>query len=455
LANILPPEFIKAIQIQFETQAPDLLDSIFFPPTPSVRFNPLKPVPRSHFPVSSLVSWTSFGAFLSHRPEFILDPLLHAGTYYVQEASSMIMDHIVSQLPLPPAPLVLDLCAAPGGKSCGLLSTLPPDALLVSNEIVKQRSNILAENLSKWGFSNLVVTQAEPGQLAEMGETFDLIVADMPCSGEGMFRKNPASIGEWSIENVQICAARQKDILHKAWDLLQPGGFLIYSTCTFNQSENEEILANFRELETFIQPNMTNPEPNQVSESTYKNINAFRLLPNKTKGEGLFEAVLQKPGFRERVQTYKIKEPWIRQPNKQAFNLLDTYLPDLKNKIGVFSKQNQVLAFPHSWSGFINMLNRYVWVVKTGTCLFDIQHQNVIPHQDLALSPLNKFSIFPQLELNRKQAQQFLRKQSFELPEAQQGILLITYEGFELGWIKNMGNRFNNYYPQEWRIRFV
>ena len=453
MPQTLPVDFKKAIKKQFGQEASNLLQAIENEPVTSVRFNPEKSFPTNHLPISGLVPWSHLAAFLSQRPAFILDPLLHAGTYYVQEASSTFVDEIVLQLPLPDAPLVLDLCAAPGGKSCGLLSTLPPDAFLVSNEIVKQRSNILAENISKWGASNTIVIQAEPEQLAELGPTFDLIVADMPCSGEGMFRKNPASMEEWSTDNVQFCAERQEEILQQAWEMLQPGGYLIYSTCTFNQIENEGVLAGFRKTHDFSQPEIQNPTPEQISASDYKQIQAFRFLPHKTLGEGFFLAVLQKPGFRVKVQTYKMKEPWIRQPNKQTYQLIDRNLPELKHQIAVFSQNDQVLALPEKWAGFVNLINRYVWVVKTGIGLLSIQRQDAIPQQDLALSQLHTFANFAAIELDLEQAQNYLRKQTFDLPNAPKGILIVKHQGHCLGWMKNLGNRFNNYYPQEWRIR--
>jgi len=453
LPTNLPSAFRKAIEQQFGKEAESLLQAIDKEPVAAVRVNPKKPAPEGHLPISSLVEWSPWAAFLAHRPSFILDPLLHAGTYYVQEASSTFIDDIVSQILLPDAPLVLDLCAAPGGKTCGLLSTLPPDALLISNEIVKQRSNILAENVSKWGNSNCIVTQAEPAQLSEMGPTFDLIVADMPCSGEGMFRKNPASVEEWSVDNVQFCAQRQGEILHHAWDMLQPGGYLIYSTCTFNQVENEGVLATFRKEQSFTQPAIQNPSPDQISTTDYLGVHSFRFLPHKTEGEGFFLAVLQKPGFRTKVQTYKMKDPWLRQPNKQTYQQLDKYFPEIKHNIGVFAQQDQVLAFPENWAGFANLLNRYAWVVKTGTTLMTLQHQDAIPHHEVALSSLNKYAKFDSVGLSLEQALDYLRKQAFELPQASKGILHVNYKGFELGWLKNMGNRFNNYYPNEWRIR--
>lgn len=385
----------------------------------------------------------------------MLDPLLHAGTYYVQEASSMFLDDVVAQIPLPDAAIVLDLCAAPGGKSCGLISCLPSDALLVSNEIIKSRSNILAENLSKWGASNVVVTNAEPSQLAELGPTFDLIVADMPCSGEGMFRKNPAAVEEWSPENVEMCATRQTEIMEQAWEMLQPGGFLIYSTCTFNQTENEGVLADFRQENPFYQPEMTNPCPDQITFSDFKGIEAFRFLPHATQGEGFFVAVIKKPGLREKVQTYKIKEPWLSPIGRQTKVILKENMPNLPDECNVLAQGEYLVHFPEKWGNIANLLNRYVWVVKTGTQLLALQRNSATPSHHLAMSPLKQWSNFGSVELSLEQARNYLRRQHFELPHSSKGILLATYKGYGLGWLKNMGNRFNNCYPQEWRIRHV
>ena len=171
------------------------------------------------------VPWSFTGLYLPKRPTFTFDPLFHAGCYYVQEASSMFVEQVLRTYVTEPV-VMLDLCAAPGGKSTHARSVLPEGSLLVANEVMRNRSQVLAENLIKWGDSRVVVTNNDPADFTALTELFDVILTDVPCSGEGMFRKDPVAVDEWSMDNVQICWQRQRRILADVWPALKPGGLL-------------------------------------------------------------------------------------------------------------------------------------------------------------------------------------------------------------------------------------
>ena len=256
------------------------------------------------------VPWCRHAYYLRKRPNFTFDPLLHAGCYYVQEAASMFLDEVLRQLAVshyisqqPTAnsqqPTALDLCAAPGGKSTLLRAALPADSVLYSNEPVRQRASILLENVQKWGYDRHIVTNSYPRDFRKAKMRFDLILCDVPCSGEGMFRKDPATIGEWSLQHVARCQQLQRDIVSDAWECLNEGGLLIYSTCTFNIKENEENVRWM--LDTFDAQALqidTRPEWH-ITGSLLPGFAApvYRFIPGITRSEGLFMCVLQKGGL--------------------------------------------------------------------------------------------------------------------------------------------------------------
>ena len=266
----------------------------------SIRLNPLK---VSHA-VGEGVPWCPEGIYLSGRPQFTFDPLLHAGCYYVQEAASMFITHVLRSLIPHHFSLLtfhsslLDLCAAPGGKSTALRSVLPEDCVLVSNEPIPTRAQILLENITKWGARNCIVTNNYPRDFKKAKARFDLILCDVPCSGEGMFRKDPATISEWSLQNVEKCWRLQREIVADAWECLNPGGMLIYSTCTYNIKENEENVRWI--METYdAEPIVIPTEPSwHITGSLLPGFDApvYRFIPGITRSEGLFMCVLRKKG---------------------------------------------------------------------------------------------------------------------------------------------------------------
>ena len=269
----------------------------------SIRLNPKKGLAVSGERLEVIdgepVPWCRNGYFLKKRPNFTMDPLLHAGCYYVQEAASMFLDEVLRQKIVNSKlsnSKCLDLCAAPGGKSTLLRAALPEDCVLYSNEPVRNRFNILSENVQKWGYPNHVVTNAYPKDYRKSKQRFDVILCDVPCSGEGMFRKDPATIREWSPQNVEKCWRLQRDIVADIWPCLNPGGLFIYSTCTFNTKENEENIRWI--LETYdaeVLPVSTRPEWN-ITGSLLEGFNepVYRFIPGISRGEGLFLCALRK-----------------------------------------------------------------------------------------------------------------------------------------------------------------
>ncbi len=238
----LPQQFIdRVVQDLGASQADALFAALGTESPTSIRLNPYKidkPIDESP------VGWSKYGFYLPQRPSFTLDSDFHAGAYYVQEASSQFVGHILASRNVEGA-RVLDMCAAPGGKSTLYSTLVGLEGLVVANEINRARASVLADNARKWGLGNIVVCNNRPEHLAQFESWFDVVAVDAPCSGEGMFRKMDGAVEEWSVANVAMCAQRQKEILDNAWLSLKAGGVLLYSTCTFNHDENEGVLESF------------------------------------------------------------------------------------------------------------------------------------------------------------------------------------------------------------------
>jgi len=379
--------------------------------------------------VAEKVTWASDAYYLSSRPSFTLDPLFHAGCYYVQEASSMFLEQIIKKH-ISGKVRALDLCAAPGGKSTQLSSVLPEGSLLVANEVIHSRSYVLAENLIKWGNPNTIVTSNDPSAVGKLTSFFDVIVADVPCSGEGMFRKDPASIGEWSLQNVQLCSERQRRIIADIWSALAPGGLLIYSTCTYNREENEENI-------DWICSELG---AEKVEEP-------HRFMPHQTKGEGFFIAAVRKTGEEKREK--QTKRGTIKQSDRMADWLTNP------NDFIFLSENTTSIAIPSVHLEDYKQLKSQLKIVSAGIALGETKGRDFIPAHALAVSNSLSLSAFPTLELDKETALKYLKKEALQMlpPDLPRGHILITYLHHPLGFVKNIGNRANNLYPQEWRIR--
>ena len=389
----LPAEFISYTrQLMGEERFERYLQSFEEEAPVSIRLNPKRPAGE---PIDGeQVPWCRHAYYLKKRPNFTMDPLFHAGCYYVQEAASMFLDEVLRQLlTINSHLLTLDMCAAPGGKSTLLRSALPEDCVLYSNEPIRNRANILSENMQKWGWDNSIVTNKYPKDYSRSKLRFDVILCDVPCSGEGMFRKDEATIHEWSPQNVEKCWRLQREIVSDAWECLNEGGLFIYSTCTFNTKENEEnirwMLDNYEaevlKVETKPEWNITGSLLEGFTEPIY------RFIPGISRGEGLFMCVLKK-----------------RKKSTGRAN------------------------YSH-----------------VGNKIFPRWEQN-IPTLGTNNKPEVKFSV----ALSYQQAIAYLRGEALVLSdETPCGIIEVTFMGIPLGQVKNIGNRANNLYPKPWRIK--
>lgn len=413
----------------------------------SVRKNPLKQ--SDLFSSGENIPWSSNGIYLNERPSFTLDPLFHAGTYYVQEASSMFLEQAMKQsVDLSRPLLVLDLCAAPGGKSTLLQSIISKESLLVSNEVIHSRVNILKENLIKWGSSNVVVTNNDPKDFSKLKGLFDVAVIDAPCSGSGLFRRDPEAINEWSEDNVQLCSQRQQRIIADVWDCLKEDGVLIYSTCSYSSEEDEEIL-DWLSKEFNVESVRLNVDESwnidevQSSQSAY----GYRFWPYKVKGEGFFIAAFRK---KEDADPVRIKIKSTQAPSKKEIAIASNWVQLTEDLSFVLQGQN-IAVIPSQWNETIQYLMQELKVRYAGVELGTIAKNDLIPEHALALSTVISSSIFS-VELDLEQALNYLRKNEVMVSSDHKGWALATYKGFHLGWMKMLGNRINNYYPKEYRI---
>lgn len=519
----LPSEFIERTrQLMGEAECNALCRALQADEPVSIRTNTGKNAPAP--PQAHPVPWTDNGFYLNRRPAFTFDPLFHAGFYYVQEAASMFIAQAVRRYVNRPV-VMLDLCAAPGGKSTLVHNCLPQGSLLVANEVMRARSQVLAENLIKWGNPEVIVTNNDPADFSRLEERFDVILTDVPCSGEGMFRKDDRAISEWSPEGVELCWKRQRRIVADIWPCLKQGGILIYSTCTFNREENEDNVAWIAStLGAEVLPVDTETEWGITGNLTGEDFPVYRFLPHHTSGEGLFVAVLRKKpdseagnfcftgentrreeadgchagnggewfadgispsgdseeekpasvysrrtiaetiytgaerrgrkaeGFRKGgkgkamqkgskvsgVSFPKETEAWIQHAGNFSFRMEDTL----------------AIAIPADYAGFYDELKESLRILHAGITLAELKGKDWMPSHTLAMSTVLCKDVFPQTDLTLAQALSYLRREAIILDSSvPKGYVLVTYRHVPLGFVKNLGNRANNLYPQEWRIR--
>ena len=419
----------------------------------SIRINPSKfDIGQVSFNVEAKIPWSSNGYYLTERPSFTTDPLFHAGAYYVQEASSMFLEEAIRQsCDLEQTMRVLDLCAAPGGKSTLIQSLISEESLLVSNEVIKPRANILSENMTKWGAANVVVTNNDPIHFQRLPDFFDLIVVDAPCSGSGLFRKDPDAIDEWSTGNVELCSQRQQRILADIMVSLKPGGVLIYSTCSYSKAEDEEIEDWLIEHQSVSNIRLLFNQEWGIVEtisSKYKSY-GYRFYPDKVKGEGFFIAVFKKQeGFTVSKEIKAKTKPTLLGKAQQE--LIYTYIQQPDKYRFVFW-QDEVLAFPASMYEAILLLQSVLYLKKAGVKIGSIIRNELIPDHEWAISSIAA-SLLQKVEVEKETALQYLRRKDIEINSDMKGWAIITYLGISLGLVKILPGRINNYYPKEWRI---
>ena len=453
---MFPAEFINGMRESLGPErAERIVAALSGEPEVSVRVNPHKltlDALREHFGdrAGESVPWApEEGFYLRERPVFTLDPLFHAGAYYVQEASSMfvggLFERALEGLGGRSGLRVLDLCAAPGGKTTQLLSHLDADSLLVANEVVPSRATVLAENVARWGCANVVVTQSDPSAFTTLRGFFDVVVTDVPCSGEGMFRKDERAVAEWSIDTVKLCAARQRRILADVWPSLADGGYLIYSTCTFNRFEDEENVG-------WI-----------CAELGGTCLEMRHFYPGEDRGEGFFAALVRKDGSHGSVA------------------------PSGPAGLTALEKGSLVKMFPAAFVRDLARLEKSLRVIASGVAVATRKGRDLVPEADLALfAPISSASLrecisssekcsenaipsaqlpsaflhdivpvlsFETLDISRDEALRFLSKEPLVFPDAPRGFLLLTYKGLGLGFVKNLGTRTNSLLPASRRIR--
>lgn len=430
------------------------------PAVTSIRTNPRK---SAVCPDGECVPWCTTGRYLAERPLFTSDPLFHAGAYYVQEASSMFIEQALLTIGEMPR-RVLDLCSAPGGKSTLWRSLLPDGCLLVANEPIRQRAQVLAENMTKWGHPDAVVTSAYPDEFAPLGSFFDIIAADVPCSGEGMFRKDEEARGEWSPEAVIACAKRQWTIISDVWPALRQGGYLVYSTCTFNAEEDERMVERIcRELGAEVVPIAHDPAWGIVEGTP-----GYHFYPHRVKGEGIYMCLLQKTSEAPTGRSNKKDKKGKKSARPSASG-------NVKNSAAVAgwlaqSAEFKLFAPDEAFVGAVRQslyddviaLTGTVRALTAGVLLAEARGgqpskgQKLIPQHALAMSTALAPDAFPREELDRETALAYLRREAITLSaDTPRGYVVVTFGGLPLGFVNNLGSRANNLYPEQWRIRHL
>lgn len=445
----LSDQFIAQMRLIMPCEADALLHAIAnTAPSVAIRVNDGKGVHLDNS-AESRVPWCATGRYLKERMPFTFDVDFQSGRYYVQDASSMFIHHVISTL-VKESVRYLDLCAAPGGKTTAAISALPEGSTVVANEIVPARARVLHENIVKWGNPRCIVTSNAPSQLGKLKHFFDVVAADVPCSGEGMMRKDAEARNQWSPALVQQCATLQKSIIADIWSALRPGGLLIYSTCTYNLEENERMVEHIMEqygAESVVVPVK---EEWRIHPAIDSQCHCYRFMPHCTDGEGQFMAVLRKPDGEPRTEP-RIKkakatksktapvprgvENWLANGERFAFSVTD----------------DKVMALPSDIAPLmplfasLNVLQAGVWV---GT----IKGKNCVPSHALALSAALNASAFARREVDYPTAMAYMRGEAIVLPDAPRGYVLLTCHDRAIGFANNLGARANNLYPKAWRV---
>lgn len=405
---------------------------------------PEAPLATSYSPLATQIPWTQFGYYLPDRPSFTFDPLFHAGCYYVQEASSMFLEQAVKQtLDLSKPVKVLDLCAAPGGKSTHLQSLLSKESLLVSNELIRSRVNILKDNIIKWGAGNVMVTRNDPADFSGMDNFFDMIVIDAPCSGSGLFRRDEGAIDEWSENNVRLCSQRQQRILSDILPALKKNGILVYATCSYSQQEDEDIVKWMQE--DF--PLEYCPLAIEPGWGIIETGNGYRFWPDKVKGEGFFLAVLRKQSGEE-YPSIRVKKKQLPLSGKETELLKDWIMTE---ELFFIKHKNTVYAWPEARVPELDFLLERLNVIYSGVLAGELIREKLVPAHALAMSLITSSSVGG-IELSKEETIRYLQRKDIQSSSAEKGWQMVCFNGLSLGWVNILSNRVNNYYPRELRI---
>jgi len=444
---ILPEIFVHRMMKMLNSEYEEFRQSFDNDVVTTIRINPDKLTSR---PSLLPVSFCDTGYILPVRPIFTIDPFIHAGVYYVQESSSMFLEQAIKQIFTKSDLKVLDLCAAPGGKSTHLASLLTKDSLLISNDVIRARGQILSENLKKWGKPNVIVTNNDPHDFQRLPGFFDVLVIDAPCSGEGLFRRDENAVLEWSPDNAQLCAQRQQRILADVWPSLKEGGILIYSTCTFNPAEDEENIRWLSEYADIEPVTLKIEEQWGIKVTDAGGFPCYRFYPHKVSGEGFFMAIVRKTGESTLSQAKKIKgNPFLATKAEKELgrNLI------LDESLDILRFEDSLLAFPALYLADLLQIRNTLRIIHAGIKIGEMKQKDLLPAHELALSKILNRTVFPEIDLTIREAITYLKRDDILPQSTARGWNLVTFRNISLGWVKNLGNRFNSAYPKEWRIR--
>lgn len=447
----LPKEFVEEIESYGAECLSGLTDALASTePEVSVRVNEAKgaKVPED----AERVAWCETGFYLSERPQFTFDPALHQGLYYVQDASSMAISRAIAHIVGTEgnqAVKYLDACAAPGGKTTAAIAALPEGSIVVANEYDYRRAAILAENLAKWGAPSVIVSRGDTARFTNLRSCFDIIAADVPCSGEGMMRKDDDAVVQWSPALVAECVARQREIVDNLWEALRPGGWMIYSTCTFNHHENEEMVDYICDELGGETVDIGLTGKGGIAPAINSDRHCYRFLPGRVRGEGLFMAVIRKNGEQTANELKMAKKPLstIGKAPSEALKAKDWLQGDFEFAM----RGESVVAITKDNAKWMRAVETWLDVVSIGVNAATIKGRDIIPSQELALSTALNRSKFQCVEVDYPTAIAYLHHEAISV-EAPRGVVLLTYGDAPLGFVKNLGNRANNLYPSAWRI---
>lgn len=450
MAIPLPEEFVNSMREMLGGEAEKLFSALDTPAEVSIRVNAAKPADVFE---GEKIGWSPNGRYLTERPQFTLDPLMHGGAYYVQEASSQFVAHILKDDNLDGA-RVLDMCAAPGGKTTVYSSLVGHRGLVVANDINRGRTLALSDNVQRWGMGNVVVTCSEPRYIGDFEEWFDVVAVDAPCSGEGMFRKMEEARTEWSPASVEQCVERQREILAEAWRALRPGGKLIYSTCTFNNREDEGIVGWM--LEEFGDELVAAERIETCGEwgivrSDIGVFQCFHFYPHSARGEGFFAAVARKVATNIKCRTPKGRRKVFAVLQSKDVAEVSRWVSNAKD-MSFRGVGDVIYGYNNAVIDDVTHLSESLSVVYSGVALGQIFKGALKPEHSLALYVGRNRNVVPEVEVSLEDAQNYLRKQDIDAKQFNEGINVVTYKGIAIGFIKRIGARCNNMYPKDLRI---
>ena len=450
MARPLPEEFVRSMREMLGDEAERLFSALDTPAEVSIRVNPAKPAEVFE---GEAIGWSPNGRYLAERPQFTLDPLMHGGAYYVQEASSQFVAHILRQDNLE-GERVLDMCAAPGGKTTVYSSLVGRRGLVVANDINRGRTLALSDNVQRWGMGNVVVTCNEPEHIGAFEQWFDVVAVDAPCSGEGMFRKMDEAREEWTPASVEQCVARQRDILAEAWRALRPGGKLIYSTCTFNDREDEGVVRWLVEEygdEIVAAERVDTEDKWGIIRSDIGPFQCFHFYPHSARGEGFFAAVACKAEGVAKRRTPKGRRKVFTTLQSKDLAEVSRWVDDAK-KMSFRCVGDIVYGYNSAVMEDVTQLSESLSVVYSGVAMGQIFKGTLKPEHSLALFVGRNRDVVPEVELSLEDAQNYLRRQDIDAKQFSEGVNVVTYKGVAIGFIKRIGARCNNMYPKDLRI---